>query len=138
MTLFVNAMIYRSSLYLLMNLIIRSRATSKPALMTSRSLTSLMSQSTLFLLVNLTIRSCTNSEPALMILFVNAIIDLTSLSLSHSKPATININILFKLIKRLLERLTSKPLIAAVMNYATSHKNMTFKEKKIMLRSVLT
>ena len=82
--------------------------------------------------MNLAIRSRTTSELALMTLFVNAMIYLTSSSSSHSEPAIININILFKLIKRLIKRLTSRPL--AAMNYATSHKNMTFKEKKIMLR----
>ncbi len=61
-----------------------------------------------------------------MTFFVNAMIDLTSLSLSHSEPATIGINILFGLIKRLLKRLTLRLYVSA-MNYTTSHKNMTFK-----------
>ncbi len=39
----------------------------------------------------------------------------------------------FELIKRLIERLTSSFYIDA-MNYTTSHRNMTFKEKKIMLQ----
>ena len=59
MTFFVNAMTYLpSSLYLPVNLILRSHANSEPATMTSRKLISSMSKST--------------SEPASMTFFVNA------------------------------------------------------------------
>ncbi len=65
MILFVNAMIYLlSSSYLSVNLILRSRANSESASMTSRKLISSMSKST--------------SESASMTLFVNAIIYLSS------------------------------------------------------------
>jgi len=55
-----------------------------------------------------------------------------SLFLSHSEPATIDIS----MINRKIDRKTSIELYVSAMNYITSHRNMTFKEKRIMLRSM--
>ncbi len=108
-----------SSLYLSVNLVLRSLANSESATMTSRKLISSISKLTsesasmtffvnamtylfpsFYLSVNLVIRSCATSEPASMTFFVNAIIYLSSsLNLSvnrstlrlcaTSEPATI-------------------------------------------------
>ncbi len=56
---------------------------------------------------------------------------------SHSESATIDISMIWK-INRKIGRKTSVELYVSAMNYITSHRNMTFKEKKVMLRSVLT
>jgi len=76
MTLFVNAMIYLSSLsYLSVNLILRSHANSESATMASRKLISSMSKST--------------SESASMIFFVNAMTHLlSSLNLSVNRSTS--------------------------------------------------
>ncbi len=76
MTLFVNAMIYLSSLsYLSVNLILRSHANSESATMASRKLISSMSKST--------------SESASMTFFVNAMTHLlSSLNLSVNRSTS--------------------------------------------------
>ncbi len=51
---------------------------------------------------------------------------------SHSESATIGISV----INRKVGRKASIELYVSAMNYTTSHRNMTFKEKKVMLRSV--
>ncbi len=56
---------------------------------------------------------------------------------SHSESATIDISMVWK-INRKVGRKTSVKLYVSAMNYTTSHRDMTFKEKKVMLRSVLT
>ena len=56
---------------------------------------------------------------------------------SHSESATIDISMIWK-INRKISRKTSVELYVSAMNYTTSHRNMTFKEKKVMLRSVST
>ncbi len=57
--------------------------------------------------------------------------------LSHSESATIDISMVWK-INRKIGRKTSVKLYVSAMNYITSHRNMTFKKKKVMLRSVST
>jgi len=56
---------------------------------------------------------------------------------SHSEPATIDISMIWK-INRKIDRKTSVKLFLSAMNYITSHRDMTFKEKKVMLQSVST
>ncbi len=70
--------------------------------------------------------SVSTSEPASMI----------ALS-SHSEPATIGISMVWK-INRKVGRKTSVELYVSAMNYITSHRNMTFKEKRVMLQSMST
>ena len=55
-----------------------------------------------------------------------------SLFLSHSEFATIDIS----MINRKIDRKMSIELYVSAMNYITSHRDMTFKEKKVMLWSV--
>jgi len=55
-----------------------------------------------------------------------------SLFLSHSEFATIDIS----MINRKIDRKMSIELYVSAMNYITSHRNMTFKKKKVMLRSM--
>ena len=64
-------------------------------------------------------------------------IDLPRVSVSTSESATIDISMVWK-INRKIGRKTSVELYVSAMNYITSHRNMTFKEKKVMLRSVST
>jgi len=66
------------------------------------------------------------SEPASMIVLS-----------SHSEPATIDISMVWK-INRKVDRKASVELYVSAMNYTTSHRDMTFKEKRVMLRSVST
>ncbi len=70
--------------------------------------------------------STSNNESATMIILF-----------SHSKSATIDISMIWK-INRKIDRKTSVELYVNAMNYITSHRNMTFKEKKVMLWSVST
>jgi len=56
---------------------------------------------------------------------------------SHSEPATIGISMVWK-VNRKVGRKASVELYVSAMNYTTSHRDMTFKEKKVMLRSVST
>jgi len=55
--------------------------------------------------------------------------------LSHSEPATIGISMVWK-VNRKVGRKASVELYVSAMNYTTSHRDMTFKEKGVMLRSV--
>jgi len=64
-------------------------------------------------------------------------IDLPRVSTSNSESATIDISMIWK-INRKIDRRTSVKLYVSAMNYITSHRNMIFKEKKVMLRSVST
>jgi len=70
--------------------------------------------------------STSNSESATMIALF-----------SHSESATIDISMIWK-INRKIGRKTSVELYVSAMNYTTSHRNMTFKEKRVMLRSMST
>jgi len=56
---------------------------------------------------------------------------------SHSESATIDISMIWK-INRKIGRKASVELYVSAMNYITSHRDMTFKEKRVMLRSVST
>jgi len=55
----------------------------------------------------------------------------------HSESTTIDISMIWK-INRKIDRKMSIKLYVSAMNYITSHRDMTFKEKKIMLWSMLT
>ncbi len=76
--------------------------------------------------INLSCVSTSNSESATMIVLF-----------SHSESATIDISMIWK-INRKIDRKTSVKLYVSAMNYTTSHRDMTFKEKRVMLQSVLT
>jgi len=56
---------------------------------------------------------------------------------SHNESATIDISMIWK-INRKIDRKTSVKLYVSAMNYTTSHRDMTFKKKKVMLQSMLT
>ncbi len=55
----------------------------------------------------------------------------------HSELTTIDISMIWK-INRKIDRKMSVKLYVSAMNYITSHRNMIFKEKRIMLQSVST
>ncbi len=74
---------------------------------------------------------------SIYLMFLRQIMSLLQWSffLSHSEPATIGISMVWK-INRKIDRKTSVKLYVSAMNYITSHKDMTFKEKRVMLQSM--
>ncbi len=76
---------------------------------------------------------------SIYLMFLRQIVSLLQwlLFFSHSESATIDISMIWK-INRKINRKTSIELYVSTMNYITSHRDMTFKEKKVMLQSVST
>jgi len=102
-----------------------------------------------FLLVSLLQRRCQCDDlsthialsisESIYLVFLRQIVSLLQwlFFFSHSESATINISMIWKINKK-IDRKTSIKLYVSAMNYITSHRDMTFKEKRVMLRSVST
>jgi len=101
-------------------------SSSEPATKTLSMRWSIYLHRSIYQWIDLPRVSVSTSEPASMI----------ALS-SHSEPATIGISMVWK-INRKVGRKTSVELYVSAINYTTSHRNMTFKEKRVMLQSMST